>query len=536
MRLTMNIILDWLVEYDVQYRPGAQKDLWVEQIRLLGPDDIEAAPHALYVCTDKQLRRSKLKSAGEAAFVCIGLDNTLADRPAVREAGFFLIRQEMKCLAGLVNHLLEHKALLDSWGRQLDEAILMQKDFQSLMDLCEPVFQDNLSLLWDSSYNLLAHSRAEAPNERLRKIVDQGFFSKDVTDDLAQMGYMKNAMAYSKPTFVDTPNYMNCPFILRTFTVAQRIQYAIIIYFNASPPSWGMYDIFKFFSDRLAAYILHLVDATQLRESGRNSQCLVDLIENGDRGEQYLRDRAAVLGLKEKCTYHLCVIHFQEYTQEQALYLRMRVRGICGRLVASIYKKDLVFLFNMGETSLMNREAALERWQKIQTLLPICKAQAAFGSPLSSYQDIGLAYHQAQAAMKCGRKLHPDKTVYYYEEYYIYDMIDSYSQRFPLEKMYVQDLVLLMDAKNYKSSNLYLLHTYLANERNISQTAKALYMHRNSVIYRIARIREQLDIDFDDPDARLRLLISFKILELADRAIFQDDGEAIRAGGEHPEG
>ena len=39
-------------------------------------------------------------------------------------------------------------------------------------------------------------------------------------------------------------------------------------------------------------------------------------------------------------------------------------------------------------------------------------------------------------------------------------------------------------------------------------------MHRNSVIYRLNKIQEILGLDLDDPDVRLRLLISFKILEL----------------------
>ena len=77
-----------------------------------------------------------------------------------------------------------------------------------------------------------------------------------------------------------------------------------------------------------------------------------------------------------------------------------------------------------------------------------------------------------------------------------------------------------MDARDYKSSNLYLLRTYLIHERNISQTAKLLYMHRNSVIYRISRIRELLNVDLDNPDIRLLLLISFKVLELLKPDIF----------------
>lgn len=42
-------------------------------------------------------------------------------------------------------------------------------------------------------------------------------------------------------------------------------------------------------------------------------------------------------------------------------------------------------------------------------------------------------------------------------------------------------------------------------------------MHRNSVIYRIQKIQDILALDLDDPDVRLRLMISFKILEMTNR-------------------
>lgn len=47
------------------------------------------------------------------------------------------------------------------------------------------------------------------------------------------------------------------------------------------------------------------------------------------------------------------------------------------------------------------------------------------------------------------------------------------------------------------------LRTYLATGRNISATADALHLHRNSVRYRIDRIIGQLSVDLDDPDERL---------------------------------
>ena len=73
-------------------------------------------------------------------------------------------------------------------------------------------------------------------------------------------------------------------------------------------------------------------------------------------------------------------------------------------------------------------------------------------------------------------------------------------------------------------SNLQLLYYYISSERNISLTAKKAHMHRNSIIYRLRKIQDMLEIDLDDPDVRLRLMISFKILEMSGR--LRLDGEA----------
>ena len=39
-------------------------------------------------------------------------------------------------------------------------------------------------------------------------------------------------------------------------------------------------------------------------------------------------------------------------------------------------------------------------------------------------------------------------------------------------------------------------------------------MHRNSVIYRLQKIQDILNLDLDDPDVRMRLMITFKIMQM----------------------
>lgn len=61
-------------------------------------------------------------------------------------------------------------------------------------------------------------------------------------------------------------------------------------------------------------------------------------------------------------------------------------------------------------------------------------------------------------------------------------------------------------------TQLYLtLETYLQCERNYVKTAEALFIHRNSLLYRIERIRKLTGLNLEAPDIRLHLLMSYHI-------------------------
>jgi DNA-binding PucR family transcriptional regulator len=57
------------------------------------------------------------------------------------------------------------------------------------------------------------------------------------------------------------------------------------------------------------------------------------------------------------------------------------------------------------------------------------------------------------------------------------------------------------------------LAAYLKHGGNSTQTADALFLHRNSLRYRLARIRAITGIDLDDPDGRLALQVAVLLLK-----------------------
>lgn len=59
--------------------------------------------------------------------------------------------------------------------------------------------------------------------------------------------------------------------------------------------------------------------------------------------------------------------------------------------------------------------------------------------------------------------------------------------------------------------------TFRTDLRNQMATAKTLHVHRSTLIYRIKRIRDIMNVDLNDTDTLFHLLLSFKLLDYAGR-------------------
>ena len=64
------------------------------------------------------------------------------------------------------------------------------------------------------------------------------------------------------------------------------------------------------------------------------------------------------------------------------------------------------------------------------------------------------------------------------------------------------------DEKN-QSGLFHTLDVYLQNDCNAQHCGRLLFLHRNSLVYRIHRIQEIAGIDLSDPDERSYLRLSF---------------------------
>ena len=55
------------------------------------------------------------------------------------------------------------------------------------------------------------------------------------------------------------------------------------------------------------------------------------------------------------------------------------------------------------------------------------------------------------------------------------------------------------------------LYMYLIHERNCMEAAKAMYIHRNTMVYRLKKIDSMVMIDYDDYEERQYLILSYQL-------------------------
>lgn len=124
------------------------------------------------------------------------------------------------------------------------------------------------------------------------------------------------------------------------------------------------------------------------------------------------------------------------------------------------------------------------------------------------------AWKQARYILTRGQEAAPSRWVHTFDEDALNCLLDLGIHTFPPELVCHPGLLALIqhDEKQGTAFFTTLAH-FIRHRYNASATATALYIHRNSFIGRMDRIRELIELDLEDLDERLYLELSLRILE-----------------------
>lgn len=142
---------------------------------------------------------------------------------------------------------------------------------------------------------------------------------------------------------------------------------------------------------------------------------------------------------------------------------------------------------------------------------------AGISRPLIYIDTISDFNRQAERAVELGQRFHPDRVLHFYDAYAMYYALELAGGKESMDQFCHSAVTLLRDYdRAHETALLRSLRVYLTHDRSIGESAAALYIHRNTMNYRIARINELTGLDMSDPDVFCHLLFSFYAMDYGD--------------------
>ena len=133
------------------------------------------------------------------------------------------------------------------------------------------------------------------------------------------------------------------------------------------------------------------------------------------------------------------------------------------------------------------------------------KVHVAFGTIVSEIKDVSRSYKEAKMALDVGKIFYSGRNVVAYSNLGIGRLI--YQLPMPLCKMFIKEIFDGKSPDEFDEETLTTINKFFENSLNVSETSRQLYIHRNTLVYRLDKLQKSTNLDlrvFEDA-------ITFKI-------------------------
>ena len=188
--------------------------------------------------------------------------------------------------------------------------------------------------------------------------------------------------------------------------------------------------------------------------------------------------------------------------------IRNRLEFLIPDTKTLMYNGEIIVLFCLPG----NKELSPDNYKAIRSLCTDFSLFAGISNNFHSLLDIAGFYKQALRAIELGTAADPDPGLFIYENYHMEHMAHIFFQKeSPDVYCHPKMKYLLEYDKTHDSQLAYSLYMYLLNERNSAAASEAMFVHRNTLSYRLRQIESLVKINYDDPRERQYLILSYEI-------------------------
>ncbi|MCL1880285.1 MAG: helix-turn-helix domain-containing protein [Actinomycetia bacterium] len=192
------------------------------------------------------------------------------------------------------------------------------------------------------------------------------------------------------------------------------------------------------------------------------------------------------------------------------------LRFISERIV-SLFAQDGTFVYEGNVVSFVNLdiftgdEADFDN--VFNQFLQDNSIKAGMSNWFSGFEAFRYYYTQAELALLVGSKIQPTACRHSFQNVVRPMLLDLCTERLPAHLICDPDVITLIKYDQQHGSELCnTLCSLLKNNINYTRTANELFIHRSTLAYRLDRIKQLIQIDYENIPSQWYLLLSFELM------------------------
>lgn len=122
-----------------------------------------------------------------------------------------------------------------------------------------------------------------------------------------------------------------------------------------------------------------------------------------------------------------------------------------------------------------------------------CEAHVAYGTIVNEIKEVSRSYKEAKMALDVGKIFFSERDVIAYSSLGIGRLI--YQLPIPLCKMFIKEIFDGKSPDDFDEETLTTINKFFENSLNVSETSRQLYIHRNTLVYRLDKLQKSTGLD-----------------------------------------
>ncbi|MBE6738728.1 MAG: PucR family transcriptional regulator [Ruminococcaceae bacterium] len=136
-------------------------------------------------------------------------------------------------------------------------------------------------------------------------------------------------------------------------------------------------------------------------------------------------------------------------------------------------------------------------------------ATIGVGTTVDNLKDLAKSFKDAQVALEVGKVFDTDKTIVCYNSLGIARLI--YQLPTTLCESFLKEVFKRGSIESLDQETLFTIHKFFENNLNVSETSRKLFVHRNTLVYRLEKIKKITGLDLREFDHAIIFKIALMV-------------------------